>query len=87
MASKLQLISCVRLGQRCNQSSSSINDGAFDKSSNVNLKAPTTLANRSISVNIFAFTRKQYVENFTLKHLLRFEICACEICEKFVYKH
>ena len=22
-----------------------------------------------------------------LKHLLRFEICAREICEKFVYKH
>ena len=24
---------------------------------------------------------------FTLKHRLRFEICACEMCEKFVYKH
>ena len=22
-----------------------------------------------------------------LKHLLRFEICTREICEKFVYKH
>ena len=22
-----------------------------------------------------------------LKHLLLFEICACEICEKFVYNH
>ena len=24
---------------------------------------------------------------FTLKHLLLFELCAREICEKFVYKH
>ena len=28
-----------------------------------------------------------YVEDFTLKDLLPFEICAREICEKFVYKH
>ena len=28
-----------------------------------------------------------YVEDFTLKDLLLFEICAREICEKFVYKH
>ena len=34
--------------------------------------------------NIFFFIRKQYVEEFTLKHLLLFEICAGEICEKFV---
>ena len=27
------------------------------------------------------------VEDFTLKHLLLFEIRACEICEKFVCKH
>ena len=39
------------------------------------------------SPNIFAFIKKQYVEDFTSKHLLLFEICACEICEKFVYKH
>ena len=26
-------------------------------------------------------------EDFTLKHLLRFETYTCEICEKFVYKH
>ena len=25
--------------------------------------------------------------NFTLKHLLLSEICAQELCEKFVYKH
>ena len=37
--------------------------------------------------NIFVFAWKWHVENFTLKHLLRFEICTCEICEKFVYKH
>ena len=28
-----------------------------------------------------------YDEDFTLKHLLLFEICAREICEKFAYKH
>ena len=38
------------------------------------------------SANIFVFTWKQYVEDFTLKRLLRFEICAREICENFVYK-
>ena len=37
--------------------------------------------------NIFAFTWKWYVKDFTLKHLLLFEICAHEVCEKFVYKH
>ena len=37
--------------------------------------------------NIFVFIWKQYVENFTSKHLLLFEICAREICERFVYKH
>ena len=30
---------------------------------------------------------KVYVEDFTLKHLLLFEICARELCEQFVYKH
>ena len=40
-----------------------------------------------ISGNIFVFIQKKYVEDFTLKHLLLFEICAREICEKFVYKH
>ena len=30
---------------------------------------------------------KLYVKDFTLKHLLFFEIRALEICEKFVYKH
>ena len=39
------------------------------------------------SANIFVFTWKQYVENFTLKHVLLFEIRAREIYEKFVYKH
>ena len=39
------------------------------------------------SANMFVFTWKWYVEEFTLKHVLRFEICAHEICEKFVYKH
>ena len=35
-------------------------------------------------INIFVFIWKQFVEDFTLKDLLRFEICACEIYEKFV---
>ena len=39
------------------------------------------------SANIYAFIWKYYIENFTLKHLLLFEICAREICEKFIYKH
>ena len=38
------------------------------------------------SANIFVFIWK-YVEDFTLKHFLLSEICAQEICEKFVYKH
>ena len=37
--------------------------------------------------NIFAFIWKQIVEDFTLKQLLLFEMCAHEMCEKFVYKH
>ena len=37
------------------------------------------------SVNIFVFIW-QYVEHFTLKHFLFFEIYTCEICGKFVYK-
>ena len=36
---------------------------------------------------IFVFIWKQYVDDFTLKHLLLFEICAREIREKFVDKH
>ena len=39
------------------------------------------------SAKIFVFIWKWYVEDFTLKHLLLFEICAREICEKFIYKH
>ena len=38
------------------------------------------------SADIFVFIWK-YVEDFTLKHLLLFEICAREISGKFVYKH
>ena len=30
---------------------------------------------------------KIYVEDFILEHFLPFEICAREICEKFVYEH
>ena len=37
--------------------------------------------------NILVVIWKYHVEDFTLKHLLLFEICAREIFEKFVYKH
>ena len=36
---------------------------------------------------IFVFTWKQHLQDFTLKHFLLFEMCAPEICEKYVYKH
>ena len=41
------------------------------------------------SVNIFVFIWNIYIytEDFTFKHLLLFEICAREMCEKCVYKH
>ena len=39
------------------------------------------------SVNNFVFKWKKYVEGFTLKHILVFEIRAREIRKKFVYKH
>ena len=39
------------------------------------------------SANIFVFTVEYYVKDFTLKHLLLFEICARDVCEKFVYKY
>ena len=37
--------------------------------------------------NISVLIWKKYVEDFTLKHYLLFELCAREICEKFVYKY
>ena len=39
------------------------------------------------SANIFIFAWKQYDGDLTLKRLLRFEICAREIYEKFTHKH
>ena len=39
------------------------------------------------SANFFALIWKWYVEDFTLKHLLLFEVCAHDMYEKFVYKH
>ena len=39
------------------------------------------------SASIFVFIWKEYLEDFTLNYILLFEICACEKCEKFVYKH
>ena len=38
------LIAFVRTGQWCNQSSSNIHDGTFDKNSKINLKMLTILA-------------------------------------------
>ena len=39
------------------------------------------------SANISVFIQNKYVEDFTIKHLLLFEISARGIFEKFVYKH
>ena len=39
------------------------------------------------SPKIFVFIWKWYVEGFTLKHLLPFQVCAHELNETFVYKH
>ena len=39
------------------------------------------------SANISVFIQNKYVEDFTIKHLLLFEIWARGIFEKFVYKH
>ena len=40
------------------------------------------------SANTFVFKWKWYVEDFTSRYLLlKFEIYACEISEKFVYEH
>ena len=39
------------------------------------------------SANIFVFIWRWYAEDLSLKHLLLFQICAREICEKFAYKH
>ena len=39
------------------------------------------------SANIFCLHMKVICWRFALKHLLLFEICTRDICEKFVYKH
>ena len=39
------------------------------------------------SANACVFIWKWYGEDFVLKHLLLFKICANEICGKFGYKH
>ena len=39
------------------------------------------------STSIFVLIWFYHVEDFTLKDLLLFEMCASEICEKFAYKH
>ena len=57
-----------------------------ESNSNIVWLKGTLMQNRK-SANIFCCTWKWYVEDFTLKHLLHFEICTRETCEKFVYKH
>ena len=52
-----------------------------------NLKFKETPMQIWKSANIFVFMWKKYFEDFTLKHLLLFEICALEVCEKYVHKH
>ena len=52
---------------------------------NTNMKG--TLMQVWKSVNIFAFIWKEYLEDFTLKYILLFEICARGMWEKFVFKH
>ena len=64
----------------------SISSGRFHRACKT-AKFKGTLIQIWKSANIFVFIWKQYVEDFTLKHFLLFEICAHEICEKFVYKH
>ena len=54
---------------------------------NIKLSIKGTLMQIWISANMFVFIWKYYVEDFTLKLLLLFNICTHEICEKFVYKH
>ena len=61
-----------------------VNDGADD---NCVIIFKGTLMQIWKSVNIFVFIWKKFAEDFPLKHHLLFEICAHEICEKFVYKH
>ena len=53
----------------------------------INYLFEDTLMQISKSANILVFIWKYFVEDFTLKHLLRFEMRPREICEKFVYKH
>ena len=36
---------------------------------------------------ISSLSPEKYVEDFALKYLLLYEICASEICKKFVYKN
>ena len=46
-----------------------------------------TLMHISEYVNTFVFIWKYYVEDFSLKHLLLFEICTRTIGGKFAYEH
>ena len=61
--------------------------GTRNKNSKNNKYLKCTLMQILKPANIFVFIWKLYVEDFTLKHLLIFEICAHEICEKFVSKY
>ena len=64
----------------------------FSCAQNLCIKVKTCIIKGSLMqiwecANIFVFKLKQYVEDFTLKHILLFEIWAGEICEKLLYKH
>ena len=61
--------------------------GCFDWESLIQSNFKVTLMQIWKSAIIFVFIWKYYVEDFTLKPLLLFEVYAREICEKFVYKH
>ena len=39
------------------------------------------------SADVFGFTWKWFIEDFTLKHHVHIEIWAREICENIAYKH
>ena len=51
-----------------------------------NVYSPDTLSIDSDLVQSVK-TSKVTCRRFHIKHLIHFEICVCEICKKFVYKH
>ena len=66
-----------------------LNQGSYElyPAYNIMVRVKGTLTQIWKSANIIVFIWKWYVEDFTVTHLLLFEICTGEVCEKFVYKH